>query len=43
MKINELRLLLYRLIEEKGLSDPETVKISQELDRLILKDALDFE
>ena len=38
MKINEVRLLLYKSIAEKGLNHPNTLKLSKKLDRLILRD-----
>jgi len=37
-KINETRLLLYKSISEKGLSHPDTIKLSMKLDKLLLTD-----
>lgn len=38
MTINELKILLYKSIDENGLNHKTTVKLSQRLDKLISKD-----
>ncbi len=38
MKINEVRLLLYKSIAEKGLNHPDTIMLSKKLDKIILTD-----
>ncbi len=37
MKIEELRLELNKLGEEKGLSDPDVINLSERLDELIVQ------
>lgn len=38
MKINEVRLLLYKSISEKGLNHSDTIRLSKKLDKMILTD-----
>lgn len=38
MTINQLKLLLYKSIEKNGLNHETTVRLSQQLDKLIFKD-----
>ncbi|PEK98847.1 aspartyl-phosphate phosphatase Spo0E family protein [Bacillus sp. AFS017336] len=35
--IDEQRDAMYELVKEKGLSDPQIIKVSQQLDRKIIK------